>query len=464
MMKTNMPRAILKAIKKFQNKNFEIYLVGGAVRNFILDKKTKDWDLTTNAQPEEIQKLFPKNSFYKNRYGTVTVVVKEKVKRILLEITTFRKEFGYSDKRHPDKIIWGKTLKEDLARREFTVSAIALEIKNINLKSFTYENKIIDPYYGQKDLKDKILRTVGNPEKRFSEDALRMMRAVRIASQLGLVIEKKTFVSIKKSKEKIKKIAWERIRDELFKILASSYPAEGILVLYNTGLLYFILPELIAGRNVAQARHHVDDVWNHSLKSLQFCPAKDPIVRLACLLHDIGKPATAQGKGEERTFYNHEVAGEILARKIAGRLRLSRKDQERLCRLIRYHQFTLDEKQTDKAFRRFIKKVKKENIKDMLDLRIGDRLGGGARETSWRLELFKKRLAEVQKQPFSLKYLKVNGQDVMRVLKIPPGPKVGKILKALFKEIENDKEKNARKYLLSQIKKIYSRLPVKEQR
>jgi len=262
-MKAKVPFPVLKVTKKFQNNKLEIYAVGGAVRNFLLGKKTNDWDFATSAKPEQVLKLFPKNSFYHNKYGTVTVVTKNQGKKLLLEITTFRKEFGYTDKRHPDKIIWGKTLKEDLSRREFTVSAIALQITNINLQNQTFKTKIIDPYEGQKDLKNKILKTVGDPNERIKEDALRMIRAIRIAAQWGLTIEKKTFTSIKKNSKQIKTIAWERIREELFKILTSPNPAEGILVLYNTNLLKYILPEIIEGRGVAQAKHHVDDVWNH---------------------------------------------------------------------------------------------------------------------------------------------------------------------------------------------------------
>ena len=453
-VKTKIPSPVLKLIKNFRDHNLEIYVVGGAVRNFFSGKETADWDFTTSAKPPEILKLYPQNSFYHNKYGTVTVVASDQGKKLLLEITTFRKEFGYSDKRHPDKIIWGKTLTQDLSRREFTVSAIALKITSIDLKKQTFKTEIVDPYNGQEDLKKKILKTVGDPDKRIAEDALRMMRAVRIAAQLGLTIEEKTFASVRKNKKQIKNIAWERIREELFKILISPYPAEGILVLYNTGLLEYILPEIIEGRNVAQAKHHVDDVWTHSLKSLQHCPSKNPIVRLATLLHDVGKPRTAKGKGEERTFYNHEVVGGKMVRKIGKRLKLSKKEQDKLYRLVRHHQFSVDERQTDKAFRRFIKRVTKPDIKDMLDLRTGDRLGGGARETSWRVELYKKRLVEVQKQPFSLKDLKVNGQDVMKILKIKPGPKVGKVLNELFALVEEDKDKNTRKFLLSQIKRM----------
>jgi len=456
-MNVALPEPVLEIIKKFQAKNYQIYIVGGAVRDLIMNRQVHDWDFTTNARPEKILNIFPKKSFYNNKFGTVTVITKDK-EEAAFEITTFRKEFNYVDKRHPEKVIWGKTIEKDLSRRDFTINAIAASPKTGKALSRKLELKIIDPFDGQKDIKEKLIRAVGNPSERFSEDALRMMRAIRIAAQLGFLIEDKTFASIKDNASLIKQIAWERIRDELFRILISPNSAEGILILYNAGLLRYILPELINARGVAQARHHTEDVWNHSLKSLQFCPSKDPVVKLATLLHDIGKPATAEGEGEKRTFYNHEVAGARIAAEIGKRLRLSKKQLKKLRCLVRQHQFTVDEKQTDKAIRRFIRRVSKEYLEDMLNLRTGDRLGGGARETSWRLELFKKRLVEVQKQPFSLKDLKVSGNDVMKVLKIPPGPKIGKILNALFAEIEEDKDLNNRKYLLPRIPKVAKKL------
>jgi putative nucleotidyltransferase with HDIG domain len=453
-MKFKMPKKVLQLIQKFQENGFEIYIVGGAVRDLLLQRKFNDWDFTTNATPEQVLKLFPKNSFYGNEFGTVGVIVGKGKRKEVYEITTFRKEFGYSDKRHPDKITWGKTIEEDLSRRDFTINAMAMKIRDINLLKGKYKYEIIDLFEGKSDLKNKVIRAVGDPEDRLNEDALRMLRAIRLASQLGFLIEEKTLQAIKKKAPLIKKVANERIRDELIKILASNYPADGFLLLMNSGLLEIILPEAAKGKGVAQARHHRWDVWTHSLYALKYCPSKDPIVRLATFLHDVGKPLVAKGKGEERTFYNHEVVGAKIASRIAKRLRLSKKQAKKLVTLIRWHQFTVDEKQTDKALRRFIRRVGKENLKDILDLRVGDRLGGGARETSWRLELFKKRLAEVQKQPFEIKDLKVDGRDVMKTLNISPGPMVGKILRALFAEVEEDQNLNTRKYLLSRIPEV----------
>jgi tRNA nucleotidyltransferase/poly(A) polymerase len=446
-----LPEAIKNIFSIFKKNGFEIYLVGGAVRDFLLGKNPKNFDFTTNANPEKIQSLFP-NSFYNNTYGTVSIPVEmeglSSLQKTIVEITPFRKEEDYSDFRHPKKIKWAKTLEEDLARRDFTINAIAYDGK-----------KIIDPYHGQKDLKEKIIRCVGDPDKRFTEDALRLLRAIRFASQLGFLIEEKTRKAIEKNSQLITKISWERISDEFLKILKSDHPAEGVLFLRNTGLLKYILPELEVCFSIPQKspkRHHIYDVGTHLVMSLKYCPSKDEITRFATLIHDIGKAKTF--KKDEKTglitFYNHEVVGKKLAEKIAKRFKLSNEQKTKLVRLVAYHQFTVSELQTDKAIRRFIRNVGKEYLLDMLDLRVADRLGSGAKATSWRLELFKKRLIEVQKEPFKITDLKVNGYDVMRILEIKPGPKVGKVLKYIFEKVVEKKLKNEREVLLKEIEKF----------
>ncbi len=439
-MNLELPEFVLKILEKFEKAKFEIYIVGGSVRDLLLDREIIDWDFTTNATPNQILEIFPKG-FYDNKFGTVGISHPSSPEPY--EITTFRKEIGYTDRRHPDKVIWGKSLKEDLARRDFTINAMALQGKT--------PSELIDPFNGQKDLKAKIIRAVGDPNKRFSEDALRMMRAIRLATELGFTIEQKTFQAIQDNATLINQIAKERVKDELFKILKSDFPADGFTLLLSSGLLEQIMPELLKGYGMTQAKHHIYDVWTHSLLSLKNCPSKDPLIRLATLLHDVGKPVVAKGEGEKRTFYNHEVVGASIAGNTADRLRFSKKEKEKLVTLIRWHQFTCDERQTDSAIRRFIRNVGKENLSDMIDLRVGDRLGGGARETSWRLEKFKKRLVEVQKQPFSVTDLKINGNDVMKILKIGSGPTVGKILETLFAEVVEDKTKNKREFLLKRI-------------
>lgn len=454
-MNLELPDKVLKIMNKFAVSGAEIYVVGGAVRDLMMGRDVNDWDFATNLTPDEMKKLFPKNSFCENVYGTFSIVIS---KEEIFEVTTYRTERDYEDSRHPRVVKWGKTLEEDLKRRDFTINAMAIQNlpptpplkKGGEISSL----QIIDLYNGQEDLKNKIIRTVGDPDERFSEDALRMMRAIRIASQICFVIEENTFKSIQKNAGLINKIAGERIREELFLILQCDKPADGFRLLKNSGILKEIMPEILAGVDMAQKGHHIFDVWNHSLEALNNCQSLNPVTRLATLLHDVGKPAVAKGDGETRTFYNHEVAGSRIAVRIGKLLRLSNKELDQLFRLVRWHMFTVEDTQTDSAVRRFVRNVTPEYLEEMISLRRADRLGSGAKESSWRWELFKKRLVEVQKQPFSIKDLKVDGKDVMEILKIKPSRKVGDILKSLFAEVELDPKLNDREILLTKIKEF----------
>jgi len=447
-----IPDQVWKVFQKFTDAGYEIYLVGGAVRNLLWGKTPTNCDFTTNAHPEVIQSLFL-DSFYDNVFGTVGLAIKRGKKQETYEITTYRGERGYGDHRHPSRIWWGKSLEEDLKRRELTVSAFVIGPKK-NLPSGPESLELIDLFEGRKDFEKKIIRAVGNPQQRFKEDALRMLRAIRLATQLSFTIEPVTFEAIQKNAHLINKISKERIREELLKILASDFPADGITLLLSSSLLQYLIPELLKGYGLSQKGHHLYDVWTHSVESLRHCPSKDPIVRLATLIHDIGKPYVVKGKGKNRTFYNHEMVSTKIAQNLAERLKFSNKDKEKLVTLVRWHQFTCDERQTDSAIRRFIRNVGQQNLNDILALRIGDRLGGGAKETSWRLEKFKQRLIEVQKQPFTVADLKVNGHEVMKILGLKPGPKVGEILEKLFEKVVEGKLKNQKRILLKEIQKL----------
>lgn len=426
-------------MEKVSRNNGGIFIVGGAVRDWLLKREVKDWDFATNLTPEEIRKIFPKNSFYENEFGTVSVVG---AKKDIYEITTYRSETDYGDFRHPQKVVWGKTIEEDVKRRDFTINAMAMDI----------DGQVLDFHQGQEDLKNQLIKTVGKAEDRFEEDALRMMRAIRIASQIGFLIEEKTFEAIQKKAPLINKIAGERIRDELFKILLSKKPGDGIRLLKNSGLLAQIMPELLLGVGMTQKGHHVYDVWDHEIEALNSCQSENPVTRLAVLLHDVGKPKSLKIINGERTFHNHEVIGSRIAVNIGKRLKLSKKELEQLFILVRWHMFTTEEMQTDKAIRRFIRNVTPEYLEEMIALRRSDRLGSGAKESSWRWELFKKRLVEVQKQPFTVKDLKVDGNDVMTILKIKPSRQVGEILDKLFAEVEENPKLNKRELLLKKIK------------
>lgn len=445
-MEIKLPEKVLKVMRKFADPSTglragEIFVVGGAVRGLLSNREVQDWDFTTNLTPEEMKKIFPRNSFCENKFGTFSIIIN---KDEVFEVTTYRTEQGYSDSRHPDEVKWGKTLQEDLMRRDFTINAMAVDI----------DGNLTDIYGGQEDLKNGLVKTVGNPDERFREDALRMLRAIRIAAQLKFLIENDTFESIIKNAGSIQQISGERIREELFKILLIEKPGDGLKLLKNSGLLKEIMSEMLPGVDMTQKGHHIYDVWTHSIEALNNCTSINPITRLATLLHDVGKPIVAVGEGEARTFHNHEVVGSRIATKIGKRLKLSNKELEQLFILVRWHMFTSEEFQTDKAVRRFIRNVTPEYLDEMISLRRADRLGSGAKETSWRWELFKQRLVEVQKQPFSIKDLKVNGLDVMEILKIKPSRKVGEILEKLFAQVEEDPKLNEREVLLEKLRKM----------
>jgi putative nucleotidyltransferase with HDIG domain len=448
-MKFDIPQEIIEIYKKLEMSGFEVFIVGGSVRDMLLKNTVKDWDLTTSAKPQEVIKIFPRG-FYNNNFGTVGVPTLINNQEKVVEITTFRTEKSTTPTHKPDKVTWGKSIEEDLQRRDFTINAIALKLN--------HGFELIDPFEGKKDIEEKIIRAVGDPNLRFKEDALRLMRAIRIATELQFKIESKTWESIKKDANLLEHISKERISIELLRILKSQNAYHGIMLLYESGLLKYIIPELLEGVGVSQTRpgrHHTKDVFTHNVMSLKFTPSKDPIVKFATLLHDIGKPrVVSKDKDGFVIFHNHEVVGAKIANEICIRLKFSKKDREKVVNLIRWHMFSVNENQTDAAIRRFIRRVGVENVKDMMDLRIGDRLGGGTQTAeSWRLKLFKKRVEnELKPAPFSINDLAINGNDIIRELKIKPGPKVGEILQKLFKEVDEDLSKNNKDYLLKRIK------------
>jgi len=293
-----LPPYITTFMKAFQDGGFRIYLVGGTVRGLLMNREITDWDFTTSAKPEEIRKLFP-HSFYNNLFGTVGIPIQVGDKEMVFEVTTYRKEGDYTNARHPDKVEWAQQVEEDLARRDFTINAIAYDGKDIT-----------DPYGGQEAIAKKVVIAVGNPDVRFQEDALRLMRAIRQATQLGFQIEKKTMKSIQTHAKLIVGISGERIRDEFFKLIASEHAGDGILLMKNAGLLQYVLPEVAQCFGVVQKspkRHHIYDVGTHLVESLRHCPSNDVITRLATLIHDIGKKETQRidPKTKIITFYNH---------------------------------------------------------------------------------------------------------------------------------------------------------------
>ena len=433
-MKIKLPKEIENILNKLERKGFEAYVVGGCVRDILLGKKPKDWDVTTIAKPEQIQKIFP-DSFYKNNFGTVTVKTKSKNKILKeIEITTFRTEQKYTDKRHPDKISFTDNLKEDLSRRDFTINAMAID-KN---------EKVIDFFNGEKDLKKNILRAVGEAKERFSEDALRILRAIRLANELNFKIEKETLTAIKKNAHSLQMIAKERIRDEFIKMIMSDSPEEAIKLLKESDLLKYIIPELEKGIGVSQNRHHIYTIYQHLILSLKFAAKRkyNLEVRLSALLHDIAKPQAKRGQGKESTFYNHDYLSAKFSVNILQRLKFPRKIIEKVALLVRNHMFVYNvDEVTEAGVRRLLRRVGPENINDLINLRVTDRLGSGVpKAIPYKLRHLEYIIEKVSKDPISAKMLKINGNDLIKSLKIEPGPRLGLIIEALLSEtLQNPK-------------------------
>lgn len=445
-----IPNEIKKILEKLEANGFESFLVGGCVRDLLRGKDPEDWDIATIAKPEEIQKIFPDN-FSENKFGTVTVLTgskNEKLKEV--EITPYRADEKYSDKRHPDAVKFVKNIKDDLSRRDFTINAMAARKQ----KKF----EIIDPFGGEKDLKNKIIRAVGKAEERFNEDALRMMRAVRFAVCLGFKIEKNTAGAIKKNAKWLEVISKERIRDELIKIVMSDSADIGIEMLRELGLLKYIAPEIEEGYGVGQNKHHIYDCYEHSLLSLKYAAKKkfNMHVRLAVLLHDVGKPRVKRGEGSDSTFYNHEVVGAKMAKEILERLKFPKKDVEKITKLVRFHLFYYNVGEvTESSVRRLVSRVGIENMDELLEVRMSDRIGSGVPKAEpYKLRHLKYIIDKVSQSPISAKALKINGNEVMDILKIPAGPKVGWILEILLGEVLTDTDKNQKEILEKSVKEL----------
>lgn len=430
------------------NAGFEAYFVGGCVRSLMLHMKPKDWDITTNAKPEEIQELFP-HSVYENKYGTVGVINDTDDETLkVVEVTPYRLESGYSDKRRPDEVRFTSNIEEDLKRRDFTINAMALAIPIEGA-----ECELIDLFGGQNDLEKKIIRAVGEPDNRFNEDALRILRAVRLAAELDFEIEPETKNAIKKHASHLKEIAAERIHDEFVKIIMSARAKEGIELAWETEILKYIAPELEEGVGVEQNKAHSFTVWEHNLKSLEHAASKKwPLeIRLAALLHDVAKPATRKW-GEEKgdwTFYGHDVVGAKMTAKMLARLKFSKKSIDLISKLVRYHLFFSDtEVVTLSAVRRLVRNVGPENIWDLMNVRFCDRIGmGRPKESPYRLRKYESMIDEAMRAPLSVTALKIDGVKLMELLKIQPGPKIGHILNILFEEVLDEPEKNTAEYL-----------------
>jgi len=445
MKKFNIPHSVSHATEILEKAGFKAFLVGGSLRDLVMERKPKDWDITTNATPLEIINLFSK-TFYNNKYGTVTVVDEEVKDETLktIEITPFRLESRYTDGRHPDTVTFTEHIEDDLKRRDFTINAIAYNIS---------QGQIIDPFQGQSDIKAKIIRAVGDPSNRFEEDALRMMRAVRLATELDFTIDTATKTAINDNKSFLRNVSRERIRDEFSKMILSDTPKSGVELLEELSILEIIVPELREGMGIEQNQAHSFDVWQHNLKTLQHAANKkwEFHVRLAALFHDVAKPKTRLWRDEKNdwTFYGHDVVGAKMTKNALVRLKYPQDLVELVSKLVRYHLFFSDvDKITMSAVRRLIKNMGREHIWDLMKVRACDRIGTGRpKEAPYRLRKYESMIEEALMDPISVGMLKIDGNTIMRITNIKPGPKIGYILHALLEEVLDSPTANTKDYL-----------------
>jgi len=466
-----IPVEVWNTSEGLKSAGFEAYLIGGCVRDILLGIQPKDWDITTNAKPEDIIKIFP-DTFYENVYGTVGIVNENSLDETakVIEVTPYRLEAEYSDNRRPDHVTFSDRLDDDLHRRDFTINAIALNITERGEKEGYYKGNIEDFYSGQEDLKNKILKTVGDPKERFQEDGLRILRAVRIANFLGFEIEKNTEIALNSESSLLAKISKERIRDEFSKMLMSDEPMNGIKLCNKFGLLRYIIPDLEKTIGVEQGGAHAYDVWEHILRTVQHAADKkwSLEMRLAALLHDIGKPK-ARRKGEEGkkewSFYGHEVVGARMTEKILQDLKYPNKIIEKVTKLVRMHMFFSDTSMiTLSAVRRVVVKIGKDNIWDLMNLRACDRIGTGRPKADpYRLRKYHAMIDEALRDPISVGMLNIDGKKIMEITGSIPGPKIGFILHALLEEVLEDPKLNTEEYLNKRAVTLI-KLPEKELR
>jgi len=446
----SVPQEILGLCQTLKKAGFETYLIGGCVRDLLIGRAPKDWDITTDAKPEEIQSLFS-DTFYENKFGTVGVVTESSDPKLkVVEITPYRIEGKYSNARHPDEVQFSDKLSDDLKRRDFTINAIAFDpITKI----------LVDEHDGKKDLERKLIAAVGNPDERFQEDALRTLRAIRLSAELDFAIEGKTASAIAKDASQLGKISKERIRDELVRILMSDRPMQALFVAQKLGILKYVIPELEEAIGIDQNQAHSFDVFEHLLRSLQHAADKKwPFeVRLAALLHDIGKPASRRWSDEKKdwTFHGHEVIGANMAEKILKDLKFSNETINVVTSLVRWHMFFSDpDKVTLSAVRRIIANVGVEHINELLNLRICDRIGTGRpKEQPFRLRKYMSMVDEAMRDPISVSMLKIDGKKIMD-LGEKPGPRIGWILHALLEEVLDNPSKNTSDYLEGKVQEF----------
>lgn len=452
-----IPTFVTSISTALKGAGYEAYLVGGCVRDSIMGITPKDWDITTNATPEQIQHLFA-DTYYENTFGTVGIIDRNEdgSARETVEVTPYRTEGKYSDNRRPDSVSFGTSLEEDLQRRDFTMNALAYDLD---------KGQIIDLYGGIKDIQAKTVRAVGDAGARFQEDALRMMRAVRFCAQLSFTCNYETLSAIQNNVNLLTNISRERIRDEFNKIIMSPDPMHALMVMEKVGMIEHICPVLRETVGVEQNKQaHKYTVWEHLLRTLQHAADKDFSleIRLAALFHDISKPYTlrevkdASGRVVDCTFYGHEVVGARVTRETLTHLKYPGETVDYVSKLVRWHMFFSSIEQiTLSAVRRLVANVGEDAIWDLMKLRQCDRIGSGRpTEDPYRLRKYKSMIEEALRDPVSVAMLAIGGEDVIRETQTPAGRTIGLVLNALLGEVFDDPQKNTREFLVKRAKEL----------
>ncbi len=438
-----VPEKVIGICRRLSRAGYQGWLVGGAVRDTLMGREPHDLDVATNARPEQVAKLF--HSVETGlKHGTLTVLVDGDS----YEVTTFRGEGEYSDGRRPDEIQFLDRIDQDLARRDFTMNAIAYD---------PISNVFCDPFGGKYDIEKRVIRAVGDPYQRFSEDGLRSLRAIRFMVSLGFDIDANTYAMIPKTLDTYNKVSAERVRDEWFKIMASPKPSDAFRAMVDTSMLALTVPEMLPMVGCTQNRYHFFDVWEHSLVTLDACPAEDAVLRWGALFHDIGKPKSKGVHPEhgDATFYDHESIGAAMATEILLRLKLSNEDQERIVHLVRHHFIRYSSDWSAATIRRWVRRVGLDNVASLCTLARADIFGKGPAKVQLEEDIINELEAKIANMkvteviPTSTKVLVVNGHDVMTHLGIGPGPTVGKVLSALLELVTDQPEVNTRENLLT---------------
>ena len=449
---SDVPAPMRRICQRLRAAGHGAYVVGGCVRDLLLGRSAADWDVATSALPEAVQALFHRSIPTGLKHGTITVLDGD----TQVEVTTFRSEGAYADGRHPDRVTFGVTLDEDLARRDFTVNALAFDPET---------ERLVDPHGGQRDLAARLLRAVGDPVARLCEDGLRVMRAARFAATLEFELDPATEAAIPAALGSLARVSQERVRDELVKLLGARTPSRGLGILARSGALAVILPELAEGIGQVQNRYHHHDVWTHTMATVDATPAgdpPDPVRRLSALLHDVAKPRTAAPREDapgEFTFYRHDLVGAELSETILRRLRVSNRDRERVVAVVAHHMFWYTPEWTDSAVRRFVAKVGEGLLPDLFALREGDVVGRGRGEDpDVELGELRARIGRVleEDQALTVGDLAIKGGDVITALALRPGPVVGELLRALLELVLEDPSLNDRDRLLALLPEVHA--------